>query len=246
VEPICPADYEDCTESAAKTAKSKAALDILVSSCERKFTGRRKSGGGYTYFDPRQFKEFNIAGPNPTAVDLKRFDEEYSRYLAERRQVEIRRLQMEEEDESLRRNAETALRERQAEMAKQRAESENKKQLYLVEMQKRSQAAASKVQITSSNIECLYPALGHCDHFNLTIGLQNTSAETISSLGVGWTFVTLDQPTCPNAIARKRTEVIPLRSGDTAVLNVKGNDGPDSRKLFRICTKITDVEITAR
>jgi hypothetical protein len=61
-----PTDYEECAERAAKTAKSKDALAILVSTCNSKFVGRHKPTGGYTYFDGRQARDFNIAGPNPT------------------------------------------------------------------------------------------------------------------------------------------------------------------------------------
>src|SRR5262249_32237366 len=37
-----PKDYEDCAENAARDAKSKEALSILLYSCDSKFRGRRK------------------------------------------------------------------------------------------------------------------------------------------------------------------------------------------------------------
>jgi hypothetical protein len=71
---FAPKDYEDCAESAARDAKSKAALDIFLEACDSKFKGRRKLGGGYTYFDPRQFRDFDIAGPNPTKREVETID----------------------------------------------------------------------------------------------------------------------------------------------------------------------------
>lgn len=64
-----PADFEECAERAERSAgKDKAAL---LSACDGQFAGRRKPGGGYTYFDFMQNRSFDIAGPNPTAAELK-------------------------------------------------------------------------------------------------------------------------------------------------------------------------------
>jgi len=41
--PFAPSDYEECAESAAKTAKTNEALKILIAACASKFAGRRKS-----------------------------------------------------------------------------------------------------------------------------------------------------------------------------------------------------------
>src|SRR5690349_18005891 len=62
--PFPPRDYEECAENAAKSAKSKEALGVLVSSCASKFVGRLNVRGGYSYYDGRQNREFNIVGPN--------------------------------------------------------------------------------------------------------------------------------------------------------------------------------------
>ena len=43
-------------------------------------------GGGYTYYDFLQNRHFDMAGPNPTAAELKHFDEEYALYLDTQRQ----------------------------------------------------------------------------------------------------------------------------------------------------------------
>lgn len=180
--PFAPADYEDCIETAANNAKSKAALDILVSACEGKFAGRRRPGGGYTYFDARQGKQFNIAGPNPTAAELKRFDEEYSRYLVEQKQLDRIAAEQKAEEEA-------------AEMRREQAriDWELRKQEIAADWQKRQESAANKIKITSSKIECSY-----CKRFDLTMALQNLSGETISRVAVGWTFIPPDQANCPS------------------------------------------------
>ena len=48
--------------------------------CSAKFAGRRKPGGGYTYFDFMQNRHFDIAGPNPTPEEQKQIDEQYIVY----------------------------------------------------------------------------------------------------------------------------------------------------------------------
>jgi ribosomal protein L12E/L44/L45/RPP1/RPP2 len=84
-----PVDYEDCIakgETKAATQDTKAALQTQ---CDAKFAGRRKPGGGYTYFDFMQNRSFDIAGPNPTAAELRKIDEEYTAFLDERRRQMI-------------------------------------------------------------------------------------------------------------------------------------------------------------
>ena len=57
--------------------------------CNAKFAGRRKPGGGYTYFDFMQNRNFDIAGPNPTPEEQKRIDEQYTDYLDRERRSSI-------------------------------------------------------------------------------------------------------------------------------------------------------------
>ena len=61
----------------------------LISRCEVKFFGRRKIGGGYTYYDFMQNRSFDIAGPNPTREELKWMDEQYLVYLEDLRKNAI-------------------------------------------------------------------------------------------------------------------------------------------------------------
>ena len=83
-----PADFEECSESAEKAA-SKEAEATQLAECGVKFAGRRKAGGGYTYFDFMQNRHFDIAGPNPTPEEQKHIDEQYAEYLARERRSAI-------------------------------------------------------------------------------------------------------------------------------------------------------------
>jgi hypothetical protein len=79
-----PADYEDCTEAADRLA-TKEEKSAALGECSAKFAGRRKPGGGYTYYDFMQNRSFDIAGPNPTPEEQKKIDESYTAYLANQR-----------------------------------------------------------------------------------------------------------------------------------------------------------------
>ena len=74
-------DYEDCAEEAQANAASTAEYSKLVTHCGEGFAGRRKAGGGYTYFDFMQNRSFDIAGPNPTEDERKRIDRYYMEFL---------------------------------------------------------------------------------------------------------------------------------------------------------------------
>jgi hypothetical protein len=82
-----PADFEDCADRAEKAAKDERAAKL--SQCHSKFAGRRKPGGGYTYFDFMQNRHFDIAGPNPTPEEQKQIDEQYIAYLDQERRSTI-------------------------------------------------------------------------------------------------------------------------------------------------------------
>src|ERR1700739_4443026 len=55
-----PVDFEDCADRAEKAA-TKEARTAALSECNAKFAGRRKPGGGYSYFDFMQNRNFDIA-----------------------------------------------------------------------------------------------------------------------------------------------------------------------------------------
>jgi len=83
-----PADFEECADAAEKAATREAKTSQL-SECHSKFAGRRKPGGGYTYFDFMQNRNFDIAGPNPTPEEQKQIDEQYTAFLDQERRSSI-------------------------------------------------------------------------------------------------------------------------------------------------------------
>jgi hypothetical protein len=60
-------------------------------------------------------------------------------------------------------------------------------------------------------------------------------------LSVGWAFIT-DGQNCPTSVQTKQEEKVRLRSGDTTVLNIEGNDAPPSDN-FRVCVEVNDAQI---
>ena len=46
-----PQDFEQCSDKAEKTSSSKDERMTLIAECGKQFVGRRKTGGGYTYYD---------------------------------------------------------------------------------------------------------------------------------------------------------------------------------------------------
>ncbi len=72
-------DYEQCAESAWGDNKQ-------ITHCAERFVGRRKAGGGYTYFDFMQNRSFDIAGPNPSPDERKQIDRAYMEFLDAQRQ----------------------------------------------------------------------------------------------------------------------------------------------------------------
>jgi hypothetical protein len=83
-----PVDFEQCADAAEK-ATTREAKAAALTACNAKFAGRRKPGGGYTYFDFMQNRTFDIAGPNPTPEEQKRIDEQYTEFLDRERQSNI-------------------------------------------------------------------------------------------------------------------------------------------------------------
>jgi hypothetical protein len=80
-------DFEECVEtlgvSPSFNHSSPPSSDERrgATDCNARFAGRRKPGGGYTYYDFMQGRSFDIAGPNPTAAERKQIDREYMAFL---------------------------------------------------------------------------------------------------------------------------------------------------------------------
>ena len=83
-----PTDFEECADAAEKGSTREARTDALAE-CNAKFAGRRKPGGGYTYYDFMQDRIFDIAGPNPTPEEQKKIDEHYTDFLDRERRNSI-------------------------------------------------------------------------------------------------------------------------------------------------------------
>lgn len=83
-----PADFEECADAAEKASTKEAKASALVG-CNAKFAGRRKPGGGYTYYDFMQNRSFDIAGPNPTPEEQRKIDEQYTEFLDRERRDSI-------------------------------------------------------------------------------------------------------------------------------------------------------------
>jgi hypothetical protein len=81
-------DFEECTEQVEARSSADDQRGALMTDCYARFAGRRKAGGGYTYYDFMQDRKFDIAGPNPTAEERKQIDREYMGFLdAQRREA---------------------------------------------------------------------------------------------------------------------------------------------------------------
>jgi hypothetical protein len=231
--PFAPKDYEECSESAARDAKSKAALDILLNACAAKFPGRRRPGGGYTYYDIRQNKNFSIAGPNPTPQERDKIDKEYSVYEEQERRAAAAAAEAEAQERLNRADLE---RRRQQALAEQ----EIRRQQTAAELNQKRQIAFQNVQVLSSNIECKLSFTR--EYYTVTARVKNWSREMISGVSLGWVFMPPQQSACPSAYPTKYHEPITLRPGDTAVLNIETQgDGP--AREFRYCVGVTGVEI---
>jgi hypothetical protein len=103
-----PADFEDCAAAAEKSATKEEKVAAL-SQCNSKYAGRRKPGGGYSYYDFMQDRKFDIAGPNPTGEERKAIDRAYIGYLEGQRREAITEALAKQQNDKLRADIESAL-----------------------------------------------------------------------------------------------------------------------------------------
>src|SRR5580704_6215171 len=81
-------DFEECVEALQAGRPSNDERGSSMTNCNARFAGRRKPGGGYSYYDFMQGRSFDIAGPNPTAEERKQIDRAYIEFLdAQRRET---------------------------------------------------------------------------------------------------------------------------------------------------------------
>ncbi len=82
-------DFEECVEQVQAKPRSNNERSALTTKCYARFAGRRKPGGGYTYYDFMQDRSFDIAGPNPTAEERKQIDRAYMAFLDAQRRAAV-------------------------------------------------------------------------------------------------------------------------------------------------------------
>ena len=104
-----PTDFEECADAAEKAATKEEKTSALAE-CNAKFAGRRKPGGGYTYYDFMQDRIFDISGPNPTPEELKYIDEQYTIYLENQKRSSIAAAFSAKQQQQERRIQQTSLR----------------------------------------------------------------------------------------------------------------------------------------
>lgn len=101
-------DFEECVEQVQVRAPSNDERGAPTMDCSARFAGRRKPGGGYTYYDFMQNRNFDIAGPNPTAEERKQIDREYMSFLDAQRREDMSAELARKQNEQLQAQIETA------------------------------------------------------------------------------------------------------------------------------------------
>jgi hypothetical protein len=81
-------DFEECVEQVQAKLPSNE-VRALMTDCNVRFAGRRKAGGGYTYYDFMQDRNFDIADANPTAEERKQIDLAYMAFLDTQRRKDV-------------------------------------------------------------------------------------------------------------------------------------------------------------
>jgi len=105
-------DFEECVEALGVNQFSPPLGDErgpAMTGCSARFAGRRKPGGGYSYYDFMQGRSFDIAGPNPTAEERKQIDREYIQFLDAQRREAVSAELAKKQDDQLRADLDSAL-----------------------------------------------------------------------------------------------------------------------------------------
>jgi hypothetical protein len=82
-------DYEECVEALKASPPGSDERGGSMTDCNARFAGRRKPGGGYSYYDFMQGRNFDIAGPNPTEEEREQIDRAYIGFLDSQRRETI-------------------------------------------------------------------------------------------------------------------------------------------------------------
>ena len=153
-----PVDFEECADRAEKAATREDKTSQL-SECNAKFAGRRKPGGGYTYFDFMQNRSFDIAGPNPTPEEQKHIDKQYTAFLDRERRSSIA--------------AAFTVKQQQLQQASlSQASSNNEKVPLPVEAPNKQAAAATDLRSRAKGTNCARHSFS-CDWPRLSEGIKD-------------------------------------------------------------------------
>jgi hypothetical protein len=101
-------DFEECAEQVEAKALPKTEQGRLLTDCNARFAGRRKPGGGYTYYDFMQDRKFDITGPNPTGEERKQIDRAYMGFLDAQQREAVSAELANRQNEQLRASLESA------------------------------------------------------------------------------------------------------------------------------------------
>lgn len=230
---FAPKDYEDCAESAAINAKSKDALSVLISVCRSKFSGRRKLGGGYTYYDSCTEVTYDINGPNPTQDDLKTVKRLCLRHMDVQAQIEA-------EEEESRRKEQEAAKEAKAKAQQSAQEARAKEQQAAQEADTRRQAAKLAVMTAIQvNPKGFSRSVLLDKWVDMKIDITNGSKWAVSEITVGFAFIPTNTGPCPTSFGQKKELYLPLSPGETRSSEIRDIDAELSK--HRICIKVIDI-----
>jgi hypothetical protein len=218
-----PKDYEECSERAAKDAKSKDALSVLLSICRADFEGRRKAGGGYTYYDTCQSRTFDIKGPNPSPDEIEYIKMQCSGYLDEAARAAKRLMQQEQEA---------------------RAER-------ILTLELRKSKAIINIQAIPKGVTCFQdhryevPCEGRYrfDGVKMEVEVTNRSNDALSNISIGLASVPTEGDACPKSYAERKELRVRLSPGETRVSKIGYLDAEFSK--YRVCIKVIDVEFAS-
>jgi hypothetical protein len=111
-DPESAQDFEECVEAIGPSLNQAPASDDAgkgpMTDCNARFAGRRKPGGGYSYYDFMQGRNFDIAGPNPTAEERELIDRAYIEFLDSERRETVAAGLARKQDEQFRADLERA------------------------------------------------------------------------------------------------------------------------------------------
>jgi hypothetical protein len=238
-----PRDYEDCAARAAKDAKSKDALSVLLSLCDLEFKGRRKPGGGYAYYNNCPYRTFDIGdtfdikGPNPTPDEQKLMRDQCLAAMEANRQA------AEEEAEAARRRAEQqaeAARKADLAVAYQAARESTATAAAANALALRKSQTIQGVNVTAKSFECSLPWEKSCtvNMVDMEFEVTNRSKEALSGILIGLAAGPANG-SCPSSYAETHAIRIPLSSGETRVFKVNNLNAALSQRL---CIKVVDVQ----